>query len=166
MTAVEVIEKCVDRADVSLRERFGKDGKFIKFQTGRSVTIENAITLMQRSSRINPFPVVCVFAEGLQEWRSEYFLEFRVPKIAIAIRTKRDTDDRQKLRDSFGMVLHPILEAVERELKKENFGYVLTVKHTDVRCQEGGTGTSSLNDLCDAVLIRDLRMKIIEPRKC
>lgn len=160
-TARDILQLATERTDKALRGVFSKEKAFISFNSGHSATIENETSLtLARSTKANPFPMVAMFTEGVTESTSNGLLEFRVPKIAIVIRTKDNTSEVQKLNDSFRAVLHPILVEFERQLKRLHFGYDLTIKHTDLPCMSQGGKNASLNQLCDAVIIRDLRMKV------
>lgn len=165
-TARDILKRAVDKTDIALRGKFGKSGPFIRFTSGRSQTIENEITILSTSLTRNPFPLVAMFTEGMYEWKDGPFNCFRIPKIAIVIRTKTvSADEAQKLHDSFSKVLHPIYEEFERQLNAVNHGYGMRIEHFDLPCMNDQNGKTSLNQLCDAVIIRNLQMKYIE-KKC
>lgn len=160
-TARDILQLATERTDKALRGVFSKNSAFIRFASGHSATIENETSVtLARSLNYNPFPMVAMFTEGVKENTEKGLLEFRVPKIAIIIRTRDNTSEAQKMTDSFRAVLHPILEEFTRQLKKLHFGYDLTVRHQDLPCMSQGGKNASLNQLCDAVIIWDLRMKV------
>lgn len=160
-TARDILQLATSRADESLREVFGKGEPFIRFASGQSATIENETATLMKTSPYDPFPLVAMFTEGVKESIGKGVLEFTVPKIAIVIRTLSGTDEGQKMEASFRNVLHPILEEFERQLRRLHFGYGLKVAHTDLPCMSNGGRNASLNQLCDAVIIRDLKMKVM-----
>ena len=165
MTARDILMAATMNTDKALRGRFGTTGPFIRFTSGKSQTVENEITLLSTSLNRNPFPLVAMFTEGMYEWEDGGFRNFRIPKTAIVIRTKSvSADEAQKLHDSFSKILHPIYEEFERQLRLLHHGYGLRIEHFDLPCMTEQNGKTSLNQLCDAVVIRNLQMKYIERR--
>ena len=158
-TARDILQLATERTDKALRGVFGKDKAFIRFTSGHSATIEYETTKLVAGSSFNPFPLVAMFTEGLSESVENGVLDFRVPKVAIVIRTRTDTTEVQKLDNSFKAVLHPIFEEFSRQLRRLHFGYDLRIERTDLPCVSSGGKNASLNQLCDAVIIRNLRMK-------
>ena len=164
VTARDIVKRAVENTDVACRSLFEKDKAFIRFTSGRSKTIEDEITLLTKSASRDPFPLVAMFTEGVSEWRNGRILEFRIPKLAVIIRTKLNTTEEQKLHDSFRSVLHPISNELERQFKSIHFGYELRIERSDMPCMNDTSGKTSLNQLCDAVIFRNLRLKYIDTR--
>ena len=158
-TARDILQLATKRTDMSLRSAFCKDDEFIRFMSGHSITIENEITRLFAGPTFDPFPLVAMFTEGLSESVENGILDFRVPKIAIVMRTRTDTTEKQKLDYGFKEVLHPIFEEFCVQLRRLHFGYDLKIERTDLPCVSSGGRNASLNQLCDAVIIRNLRMK-------
>ena len=105
-TARDILQLATERTDRALRGLFDKSGAFIRFASGHSATIENETTQLVKSSHsYNPFPMVAMFTEGVTESSDKGLLEFRIPKIAIVIRTLDNTTEVQKIDDSFRKVV-------------------------------------------------------------
>ena len=167
-TAIDILREAVERTDVRTRALFGATDAFIRFESGQSAYIENTVTKLGLSQSFDPFPLVAVFTEGMTETVGTDFVEFSVPKIAIVIRTRdANATEQQKLYDSFAMVLHPIYEEFARQLASVNHSYELKVTRTDTTCySDKGEQATSRNDLCDAVIIRNLSMKVLKEPNC
>lgn len=165
MTARDVIGEAVARTDMELRSRFAKTRSFIRFESGRSVTIENAVTLMARTSR-EPFPLVALFTEGVRQTYTPYTLEFTIPKIAIIVKTLKDADEPKKIQTTFEPVLYPIRDELLKQLESVHAGYDFKATTADLPNYTSRQQTTGLNSLCDAVIIRDLRMKVLLPVVC
>lgn len=165
LTARSILSEAVRQTDAGVRDFFKKKEPFIRFTSGRSVTIEDEITKLSTSGIRNPFPLVAMFTEGMSEWSDGKMYGFSIPKIAIIIRTKLNTTEEQKLHDSFQNVLHPIYREFEFQLRKMYFGYGLRIEHTDLPCMSDSSGKTSLNQLCDAVIVRNLKFRYLT-NKC
>lgn len=164
MTARDIIEECVNRADLELRAMFHKHSHFILFQSGRSTTIENTVTLMQRNGA-EVFPLVAMFCEGVKETRTRYTLDVTIPKIAVIVKTA-GTSEEGRIEKVFRPILHPIADAIERQFKAVHRGYSLEVTRYDLPCYSGKTGTAGLNSICDAVIFQNLKLRYEEPVRC
>lgn len=164
MTTRDIIEECVNRADLNLRRLFHKHTHFIKFVSGRSVTIENAVTLMQRNGT-EVFPLVALFSDGIREKRTSYHTDITIPKIAVIVKTKGISEE-SKIESIFKPVLHPIADELERQFRDINEGYDLEVTRYDLACYSGNVGTTGLNNTCDAVIFQNLRLRVAERQNC
>jgi hypothetical protein len=161
ITARDVIKAAVERTDLALRGTFQKNKPFMLFTSGKSVTIENEVSNLSKSRVSTPFPLVAMFTEGVTETQHNQYVEFRIPKLAIVIRTKDGTDEHQKMEVSFRNILHVIYEEFARQLQSVHFGYELLITHSDLPCFTDREGTVSLNQVCDAVVIRNLTMRVL-----
>lgn len=164
-TARDIILGAVERTDENLQSLFSKEEAFIRFLSGRSKTVENEATLLSMSTATDPFPMVAMFTEGVTEWNEGALHVFRIPKIAIVIRTLPSATEVQRLETGFRTVLHPIFEEFARQLEAVNHGYRLVIEHFDLPCMGNAVKSASLNQLCDAVIIRNLKMKVYD-KKC
>lgn len=164
MNARDVIEEAVGRTDLALRGRFKKNDHFIHFESGRSLTIENTVTRLSTSTVFTPFPLVAMFTEGSTYKSDECFHYFNIQKIAIVVRDLRDATEAVRIREVFEKILYPIRDELVKQLERVNFGYKMEYECIDFTGYTDKSGAVSLNQVCDAVILRNVKLKI--KRKC
>lgn len=166
-TATDIIRECVERADLRLRPVFSVSKPFIHFESGYTPTVVNSLTELSQGFGYEPYPLVAVFTEGLTEKRLSGLMEFHVPKMIIAVRAVENLTEAQRIEVSFRKVLHPIFTELEHQLQAEDFSYGLSLERSDVPYYtESGGQASTFNDMLDGIIIRNLRMKVLEFEEC
>lgn len=160
MNVRDVVEEAVNRTDLRLRGFFKKEAHFIHFESGRSQTIENAVTILSKSTVYSPFPLVAMFTEGLVYKHDESFNYYSIPKIAIAVRTLINATENVKVKEVFGKILYPIRDELVRQLERLNFGYSMEYECYDFSGYTEKSGAVSLNQVCDAVILKNVKLKV------
>lgn len=161
VSAVEIIGKAVAKTNSRLQETLEKDSKLLTYLHGSSQYIENEIVIRSKSRDI--YPVIALFTDGVTETSYNNVIEVSVPKIVIAIPTdKVNSSNEYKYKSSFKERLYVIYEEFEKQLKQLHFGYDFKVSKTDIVSYSNGTSGTSLNEICDGIIIKNLNIKVIE----
>ena len=134
-----------------------KTGIDVTFQHGNTLTVVNYITKLINTNKV--YPAIIMFTEGLTEVKHRYYYEFFIPKIAICTTTVKEATERQRLEKNFEMVIFPIFEAFEKELRAKNAGYNLVINRTDIP-YFSSQNQNQFYQLVDGCLIKNLRIKI------
>jgi len=166
VTAIDILKSVVQKTDEVLRDKFGKDISFIRFESGYTATVVNAITNLMQGS-YDPYPLIAVFTEGLKESYTDYLVEFTAPKIIIVVRAVPNLTEEQRIETNFRDFLYPIFEEFEKQLQNIHHGYELKLKRSDVpHYSESANNANTFNDIVDGIIIKPFTMKVLNDIEC
>lgn len=166
ISAIDVIAGAVANTDRALMKLHGTSRSILKYIYGSSSYIENEIMLMSESKK-DPYPVVALFTEGVTETTQGVFTDVSIQKIVIAIPTaKPSASNEYKHVESFKKRLYEIMEEFEKSLRGIHFGYDLQVSRTDVTSYRNRDKSAGLNDICDGIIVKGLKLKIYNQTEC
>ena len=150
-TAVGVLKLAMEKVNK-------RTGMNISFEHGNTLTVVNRITEL-RSKGTGVYPAIILFTEGLVEMQHKYYLELKIPKIAICTMTKINATEAQRLEVTFKEIIYPIFESLQKELRRLHNGYKLVLNRTDIPYFNDGD-KNTFNQLVDGCIIKNLNIKV------
>lgn len=129
----------------------------VRFMYGSTLSVVNEITLLRR--RMEVYPAIILFQEGIIETEHRYWYEYDIPKIAIATTTKYDLTDMQRINTTFQNVIYPIFDSFQSQLRKVDLNYELLLNRTDIPFYHETQNTNNFNQLVDGCIIRRFVLK-------
>lgn len=129
----------------------------VKFMYGSTLSVVNEITLLRR--RMEVYPAIILFQEGIVETDKRYWYEYDIPKMAIATTTKYDLTDMQRINTTFQNVIYPIFDSFQKQLRVIDLNYELLLNRTDIPFYHETQNTNNFNQLVDGCIIRRFVLK-------
>lgn len=129
----------------------------VRFMYGNTISVVNEITLLRK--RMEVFPVIILFQEGIVETEHRYFYEYDIPKMSIATTTKYDLTDIQRINSTFRNVIYPIFDSFQSHLKQVDLNYELLLNRTDIPFYHESQNTNTFNQLVDGCIIRRFALR-------
>lgn len=129
----------------------------VRFMYGSTLSVVNEITLLRR--RMEVYPAIILFQEGIIETDKRYWYEYDIPKIAIATTTKYDLTDMQRINTTFQNVIYPIFDSFQKQLRIIDLNYELLLNRTDIPFYHETQNTNNFNQLVDGCIIRRFVLK-------
>ena len=134
----------------------------VRFMYGNTISVVNEITMLRK--RMEVYPAIILFQEGITETEHRYWYEYDIPKIAIATTTKYDLTDIQRIKSTFTNIIYPIFDAFQREVNKIDLNYETLIVRTDIPFYHETQNTNTFNQLVDGCIIRRLVIKELKER--
>lgn len=151
----ELFQSVVDKVSESV-------GYNVRFIYGNTLSVVNEITLLRK--RMEVYPAIILFQEGIIETNKQYYTEYDIPKVAIATTTKYDLTDMQRIKTTFANVIYPIFNAFENEIKKIDLDYNLELNRTDIPFFHENQNANTFNQLVDGCIVRRFVLKVERDR--
>ena len=129
----------------------------VRFMYGSTLSVVNEITLLRR--RMEVYPAIILFQEGIVETDKRYWYEYDIPKMAIATTTKYDLTDMQRINTTFQNVIYPIFDSFQKQLRVIDLNYELLLNRTDIPFYHETQNTNNFNQLVDGCIIRRFVLK-------
>lgn len=129
----------------------------VRFMYGSTLSVVNEITLLRR--RMEVYPAIILFQEGIIETDKRYWYEYDIPKMAIATTTKYDLTDMQRINTTFQNVIYPIFDSFQKQLRVIDLNYELLLNRTDIPFYHETQNTNNFNQLVDGCIIRRFVLK-------
>lgn len=129
----------------------------VRFMYGSTLSVVNEITLLRR--RMEVYPAIILFQEGIIEIEHRYWYEYDIPKMAIATTTKYDLTDMQRINTTFQNVIYPIFDSFQKQLRVIDLNYELLLNRTDIPFYHETQNTNNFNQLVDGCIIRRFVLK-------
>ena len=129
----------------------------VRFMYGSTLSVVNEITLLRR--RMEVYPAIILFQEGIIETDKRYWYEYDIPKMAIATTTKYDLTDMQRINTTFQNVIYPIFDSFQKQLRIIDLNYELLLNRTDIPFYHETQNTNNFNQLVDGCIIRRFVLK-------
>lgn len=129
----------------------------VRFMYGSTLSVVNEITLLRR--RMEVYPAIILFQEGIVETDKRYWYEYDIPKMAIATTTKYDLTDMQRINTTFQNVIYPIFDSFQKQLRIIDLNYELLLNRTDIPFYHETQNTNNFNQLVDGCIIRRFVLK-------
>lgn len=129
----------------------------VRFMYGSTLSVVNEITLLRR--RMEVYPAIILFQDGIIETDKRYWYEYDIPKMAIATTTKYDLTDMQRINTTFQNVIYPIFDSFQKQLRVIDLNYELLLNRTDIPFYHETQNTNNFNQLVDGCIIRRFVLK-------
>lgn len=129
----------------------------VRFMYGSTLSVVNEITLLRR--RMEVYPAIILFQEGIVETDKRYWYEYDIPKMAIATTTKYDLTDMQRINTTFQNVIYPIFNSFQKQLRLIDLNYELLLNRTDIPFYHENQNANTFNQLVDGCILRRFTIK-------
>lgn len=129
----------------------------VRFMYGSTLSVVNEITLLRR--RMEVYPAIILFQEGIIETDHRYWREYDIPKMAIATTTKYDLTDMQRINTTFQNVIYPIFNSFQKQLRLIDLNYELLLNRTDIPFYHENQNANTFNQLVDGCILRRFTIK-------
>lgn len=166
-TAIDVLRSAVERCNDIFNNRYPDIAADFHFESGYTATIQKELDKLQESDEFLPYPLFAVFTEGMTEIQHQYYVEFSIPKISVAMQSVQDATERQRLDTNFKQRLYLIAEIFEDVLREIHFGYDLNITRHDVPFYtETNSVSHKAHNILDGFVIQNLKMKVLQETNC